>query len=171
MQEQIIQLLRQQDSTAISQLHDAYGGALFGVAMRIVSCKQVAEQVLQDTFVKVWRNAAHYDESKGRLFTWMMNITRNTAIDATRSAQYRNYQKIDNIDSLRHEPGGEVLNPDSIGLREMVQKMDDKHKVLINLVYFNGYTHEAVSEEIGVPVGTVKTRLRVAMTELRKNFD
>lgn len=170
MQDQLINRLKQQDRTAIGELYDAYGGALFGVVVRIVQSRELAEQVLQDTFVKAWRNGASYDASKGRLFTWLLNIARNTAIDATRTAHFRHYQKTDSLDNLVHTPGGESVNPDHLGVKEVVSRLDDKYKSLIDLVYFKGYTQEEVAEETGIPLGTVKTRLRYAIGELRKLF-
>lgn len=170
MQDQLINRLKQQDRAAIGELYDAYGGALFGVVLRIVQSRELAEQVLQDTFVKAWRNGASYDASKGRLFTWLLNIARNTAIDATRTAHFRHYQKTDSLDNLVHTPGGESVNPDHLGVKEVVSRLDDKYKSLIDLVYFKGYTQEEVAEETGIPLGTVKTRLRYAIGELRKLF-
>ncbi|MBK7937804.1 MAG: sigma-70 family RNA polymerase sigma factor [Lewinellaceae bacterium] len=170
MQDQLIVRLKQQDRAAIGELYDAYGSALFGVVLRIVQSRELAEQVLQDTFVKVWRNAASYDVSKGRLFTWLLNIARNTAIDATRTAHFRHYRKTDSLDNLVHKPGMDTLNPDHLGVKEVVGRLDDKYKSLIDLVYFKGYTQEEVAEETGIPLGTVKTRLRYAIGELRKMF-
>lgn len=170
MQNDLILRLNQKDRTAIGQMYDMYGGALYGVVLRIVQSPELAQQVLQDTFLKVWKNSASYDESKGRLFTWLLNIARNTAIDATRTAHFRYQQKTENIDSLVHKPGNETLNPDHLGIREVVSTLDEKYKTLIDLIYFKGYTQEEVAEETGIPIGTVKTRLRYAMTELRKVF-
>lgn len=148
-------------------MYDAYSGALYGVILRIVRSKELAEQALQDTFVKVWRNAASYDSGKGRLFTWLLNIARNTAIDVTRTAQFQQQQKTESLDQLVHEPGGESINPDHVGLREIVDRLDDKYRSLITLVYFKGYTQEEIAEETGIPLGTIKTRLRYAISELR----
>ncbi|HRI59406.1 MAG TPA: RNA polymerase sigma factor [Saprospiraceae bacterium] len=170
MQDQLINRLKQQDREAIGELYDAYGGALFGVVLRIVQSRELAEQVLQDTFVKAWRNGASYDASKGRLFTWLLNIARNTAIDATRTAYFQNYRKTDSLDNLVHKPSGESINPDHLGVREVVGRLDEKYKSLIDLVYFKGYTQEEIADETGIPLGTVKTRLRYAIGELRKFF-
>lgn len=170
MQTELILRLKQQDRTAISQVYDMYSSALYGVVLRIVQSPELAQQVLQDTFLKVWKNSASYDNSKGRLFTWLLNIARNTAIDATRTAHFRNRQKTENLDSLVHKPGNETLNPDHLGVREAVGTLDEKYKLLIDLIYFKGYTQEEVAEETGIPIGTVKTRLRYAMNELRKVF-
>ena len=170
MQDQYISRLNQQDQAVIGELYDAYGGALYGVVLRVVQSPELAQQVLQDTFLKVWRNAATYDPAKGRLFTWLVNIARNTAIDATRSAQFRQQQKTDATDALVHSPGGHSLNPDHIGVREIVGRLDEKYRLLIDLLYFQGYTQEEAAEETGIPLGTIKTRLRYAIGELRRLF-
>ncbi len=171
MQDQLlINRLQAQDRTAIGELYDAYGAALFGVVLRIVQQRELAEQVLQDTFVKAWRNGTSYDTSKGRLFTWLLNIARNTAIDTTRTAHFQKSRKTDSLDALVYSPGGESINPDQIGVREVVNRLDEKYKSLIDLVYFKGYTQEEVAEETGIPLGTIKTRLRFAINELRGIF-
>lgn len=170
IQDQLISRLKQQDRSAIGDLYDAYNKALYGVVLRIVRSPELAQQVLQDTFVKAWRNAAIYDIDKGRPFTWLLTIARNTAIDATRTAHYQYSKKIDNLDNLVHHPGGSTLNLDTLGVREMVSNLDEKYKLLIELVYFQGYTHQEAAEEMGMPLGTAKTRLRYAIYELRKVF-
>lgn len=170
MQEQYINRLKQQDRTVIGDLYDAYGAALYGVALRVVQSPELAQQVLQDTFVKVWRNSASYDASKGRLFTWLLNIARNTAIDATRTAHFQHRQKTESLDGLVHIPGGDSLNPDHLGLKEVVARLDEKYRSLIELVYFQGFTQEEAAKETGIPLGTIKTRLRFAIGELRKLF-
>lgn len=171
MQELIIPLLKAQDKNAVELLYDHYAGSLYGIVYRIVSSKELAEQVMQDTFVKAWRNGASYDESKGRLFTWLLNIARNTAIDATRTSHFRHSRRTDGIDSLIFSQGGDSINSDALGLQEAVNKMDEKYSLLINLVYFNQYTQKEVAEEMGVPLGTIKTRMRRAISTLRKSFD
>ncbi len=170
-QEQIIQLLKSQDRKAMAMLYDKYGEALYGVVIRIVSSRELAQQVMQDTFLKVWRNGVTYDEKKGRLFTWMLNIARNTAIDATRTAHYRKSLITDKIENAYHLIDEESFNPDTVGLKEAVQKLDVKYKDLINLIYFSGYTQKDVAEQTNLPIGTVKTRIRSAILALRKNFD
>jgi RNA polymerase sigma-70 factor (ECF subfamily) len=169
-QDILIERLKQQDASALSELYDAYGGALYGVVLRIVRTPEVAEQVLQDVFLKVWRSIESYDATKGRLFTWLANIARNAAIDAVRSAQYRQQQKTDSLEILVHSPGNSGINPDHIGLRELVGQLEEKHRTLIELLYFQGYTQEEAAEAVGIPLGTVKTRVRQALRELRRAF-
>jgi RNA polymerase sigma factor (sigma-70 family) len=162
--------LQQQDRTVISDLYDAYGPALYGVALRVVQIPELAEQVVQDAFVKIWRNGASYDATKGRLFTWMLNIVRNTAIDATRSAQFKQRQTTDAIDVLTQKPSQQVANTDTIGLRDLVNNLEEKYRLLVDLIYFQGYTQEEAAEATDIPLGTIKTRLRFAIGELRKAF-
>ena len=168
--QQLINRLQAQDRTAIAALYDAYGAALFGVVLRVVQQRELAEQVLQDTFVKAWKNGASYDTSKGRLFTWLLNIARNTAIDATRTAHFQKSKKTDSLDTLVHSPGGSSINPDQIDVRAVVDRLDEKYKLLIDLIYFQGFTQEEAAEETGIPLGTIKTRLRSAISELRGIF-
>lgn len=171
MQDQLlITRLQQQDRNAVGTLYDAYGGALYGIVLRIVQSHELAQQVLQDTFVKAWRNGAQYDTSKGRLFTWLLNIARNTAIDATRTAHFQNARKTGALDNLVYKAGSDDLNPDHIGVRDIVNTLDEKYRLLIELIYFKGYTQEEAAEETGIPLGTIKTRLRYAIGELRNVF-
>jgi RNA polymerase sigma-70 factor, ECF subfamily len=168
--DRIVQLLHSGQQEAVSVLYDQYGAALFGVALRIVRSKELAEQVLQDAFLKIWRNSTQYDTGKGRLFTWMLNITRNTAIDATRTSYFKNYNRTDDITQLYTVESTEGIQPDTIGVRQMVAGLDDKYRVLIEKIYFEGYTQQEVEDELGIPIGTVKTRLRAAINQLRAQF-
>src|SRR4051812_14493882 len=87
-------LLKQRDETAFAYLYDNYAGALNGVISRMVDDEQTAEDILQEAFVKIWNNFSQYDNTKGRLFTWMVNLTRNLTIDMLRSKGYKKQQKI-----------------------------------------------------------------------------
>lgn len=169
-EDKVIEQLRTQQHEAIAYLYDHYGDALFGIILQIVRSRELAEQVLQDTFIKVWKNGPSYERSKGRLFTWLLNIARNSAIDATRTAYYKHYQQTEDLASLYTAPSESNVNPDQVGLKELVGGMEDKYRILIELIYFKGYTQQEVEEELGIPLGTVKTRLRFAIMELRKAF-
>jgi DNA-directed RNA polymerase specialized sigma24 family protein len=169
-QTQMTELLQQKDAFALAQLYDDYGATLYGVVLRIVGSKEIAEQVIQDTFLKIWHKIASYDASKGRLYTWMLNIARNTAIDATRNSHFLNRKNTDCIEVLTDAFGGDCLNPETVGLREIVKGMDEKYTVLIDLIYFNQYTHQEAADVLELPLGTVKTRVRYALLELRKAF-
>jgi DNA-directed RNA polymerase specialized sigma24 family protein len=169
-QTQITELLQQKDAFALAQLYDDYGATLYGVVLRIVRSKEIAEQVIQDTFLKVWHHAASYDASKGRLYTWLLNIARNTAIDATRNSHFHNRKNTEQMEVLTDACGGDCLNLETVGLKEIVRTMDEKYTILIDLIYFNQYTHQEAADALALPLGTVKTRVRYALLELRKVF-
>jgi len=155
----------------LSAIYDYYASALHGVVYRIVGDHTEAEEVLQNVFCKVWEKADQYDPDKGRLFTWLLQIARNSAIDHTRSKNFRKSQVTNTIDDhilqiqndLREE-----INVNSIGIKEFTQILKRNQKEIIDLIYFQGYTQSEVAKELGIPLGTVKTRVRYAIKELRK---
>lgn len=170
-EEELVLLLQQKDQHAFSYLYDNYAGALNGIICRMVEEDQLAEDILQESFLKIWNNFAQYDSSKGRLFTWMINLTRNLTIDTLRSKGYKKQQKISKDENSvinYHDKNYGSDRFDSIGLRKQVSNLKPEQKSIIDLAYFNGYTQEEISKELGIPLGTVKTRMRSAIMELRK---
>lgn len=166
-QDDLSNRFRRPDHVTIEDIYDAYGSKLFGIVLNIVRSRDLAEHVLQDTFVKVWRNSASYDKSKGRLFTWLLNIARNSAIDATRTTHYKHCAKMENLDELVHQHSPHTLNTDCMDVRNMTSQLDEKYRNLIELVYFQGYTQREAAEATGIPVNTIKTRLRRSLLEMR----
>lgn len=173
-EEELVRALKGQETVAIKALYDMYSGALFGVISRIILQAEVAEDVLQETFIKIWKSADNYDSAKGRLFTWMMNIARNLAIDKLRSKDFKNANKnqdiennVDFIDAQKEV----TFNADAIGLKDMITSLKPEFNLVLDMVYFKGYTHVEAAEELELPLGTVKTRIRMAIMELRKNFN
>jgi RNA polymerase sigma-70 factor (ECF subfamily) len=158
---------------AYEHLYDNYSAALYGVIHRIILDEETASDVLQEAFVKIWNGIKSYDPTKGKLFTWMLNICRNMAIDKTRSKDFNNSQKNQSTEIVVNQMGRlktENIKPDQIGLMELVDKLDPNEKLLIDLMYFKGYTQAEIAEEYNIPLGTVKTRLRSATMNLRKVF-
>ena len=151
-----------------------YSASLFGVISRIVIDTAVAEDVLQDTFVKIWNSFSSYNTEKGRLFTWMVNIARNLAIDKIRSKDFKNQgknQELENNVTFIDEQRNTVYKPELLGIKDLVETLKPEQKSILDLVYFKGYTHVEAADELGVPLGTIKTRLRMAIIELRKYFN
>lgn len=148
-----------------------YKTALFGVIQKIVGDEELAADVFQESLVKIWRFGPKYDPEKGRLFTWLLNICRNTAIDKTRLKSFQRTAKIQDPDSTvsmgKDSPAYEI-NTDAIGLRELIATMDPKYQELLELMYFQGYTQQEISDHLTLPLGTVKTRIRTAIELLRK---
>lgn len=166
---EIIQLLRDRSTRAIDIIYRQYIDALYGVVVRIVASDQVAEDVIQESFVKIWQNAGSYDPSKGRLFTWLVNICRNTAIDVTRSKGFRKSQSIlGDEKTVVNVAEVDGFQPEQIGLKELVGRLAPEQRLLIDKAYFEGYTQSELAEELNLPLGTVKTRMRAAMKTLRE---
>jgi RNA polymerase sigma factor (sigma-70 family) len=170
-EEQLISLIRQSDQQAFSYLYDKYSKALLGVIIVYTESQEEAEDVLQSTFVKIWNNFSKYEEDKGRLYTWMLNIARNSAIDHTRSKVHKNNSKNQSIDNNVYELNKSYQhneNYDHIGLNTIVSKLKAEHQQIIKMAYFEGYTHEELSKELNMPLGTVKTKIRQAIISLRE---
>jgi RNA polymerase sigma factor (sigma-70 family) len=162
--------LKSRNKSSLDYLYDYYSAALYGVISRIINNEDVAEEVLQDAFLRIWDRIDSYDASKGRLFTWMLNIARNLAIDKTRSKEINKDRKTDDIDNLvnridRKEQAEQHI--ETIGLKEVLNKLPDEQKFVVEYLYLKGYTQSELAEEFNIPLGTIKTRVRIAMTELR----
>jgi RNA polymerase sigma factor (sigma-70 family) len=163
--------LQQRDQQAFGYLYDHYAPALNAVIYRMVEDKELGEDILQEAFVKIWNNFNSYDRSKGRLFTWMINLTRNLTIDTLRSKNYKKQQKIsadeNAVSNVRDSSTG-IEKFDSVGLVKQLANLKPDQKTIIDLAYFNGYTQDEISKQLNIPLGTVKTKMRSAILELRK---
>lgn len=150
-------------------MYDKYGNALYTVAMKVLQNSYWAEDVIQESLVKSWGKIDQYSAEKGKLFTWLLNIVRNTAIDVKRSAKYKQEKTTESTDSIVHIAETGNRSPDLIfpALNKSVEKLDEKNRLIVELIYFQGYTHQQVSEEYDIPLGTVKSRLRIALKQLR----
>lgn len=169
-EEELVQRLQQQDEAAMAILYDKYSAALYGVILRIVKTEEIAEDVMQESFVKIWYSFHQYDTSKGKLFTWLINVARNSAIDKIRSKQYRVGSRTKPMEDspVNHLQSAYETRPEHIGVKEMVEKLNPDQKIIIDMMYFEGYSQSEVAEELDIPLGTVKTRARAAMKLLTK---
>lgn len=170
-EEDLVLLLKSGDESAFSYLYDHYSGALNGIIFKIINDTTLSEDILQEAFVKIWNNFSSYDPSKGRLFTWMLNITRNLAIDTIRSKGYKKQSKIQSSENAVGNVSNNINEKerfDGLGLREQVTLLKNDQKRIIDLAYFEGFTQNEISQKLGIPLGTVKTRMRAAISELKK---
>jgi RNA polymerase sigma-70 factor (ECF subfamily) len=169
-EEELVQELQNRNQQAFSYLYDNYAAALNGIIFRLVEDKELAEDILQEAFVKIWNNFSSYDSTKGRLFTWMLNLTKNLTIDTLRSKGYKKQSKISGdenaVSNLSDNTGAEKF--DALGIRKQLSNLKPAQRNIIDMAYFNGYTQDEISKEMGIPLGTVKTRMRSAILELRK---
>ncbi|WP_025144276.1 RNA polymerase sigma factor [Pedobacter jeongneungensis] len=169
---ELISGLRLEQIQVFNTLYDQYCGSLFGVIFKIVNQQETAEDLLQDVFIKIKRNFSSYDEGRARLFTWMLNIARNTAIDHLR------------LKSTRQDKCGMVLedaalllnsysysfNTDTLGMKKLIDGLSHRQRLLIDLCYYKGYSHAEIAEHLNMPLGSVKTTLRQAVLALRCIF-
>ena len=168
--ETLILKFQQKDEKAFEALYNMYSDSMHGVIFNIVRDNDIAEELMQDVFIKAWNNASSYSAEKGRFFTWILNIARNAAIDKTRSKAFKNSKKnldaeyfvdiLQNSDSLDKKT-------DAIGIGKFVSKLAKKCIEVIELLYFKGYTQKEASEELNIPIGTIKTHNRNCIKELR----
>lgn len=167
--ESIVDRLLRHDKVAFEKLYDDYSAAIYGLAFKILKDEALAEDALQETFVRIWRKIQTYDPSKGRLFTWMLNIVRNIAIDMLRARESRKVSQTSSIDQYSFDAKGPstAMQIEHIGLRELVDGLPAEQKHVIELIYFLGYSQSDVAEEFNIPLGTVKSRVRLAMNYLR----
>ncbi len=168
-EEELIELLKNDKEAGFNQLYANYSAVLYGISRKIVGSEEIAQDVLQDSFVKIWKNFSKYDSSKGRLFTWLLNITRNTAIDYTRSKEFQTRSKFSTEFKLESHSNASEMNVDAIGMSEMLNLLDPESKLVLETVYMKGYTHVEAAEYLNLPLGTIKTRIRNGMMILRNN--
>lgn len=168
-EQELVSLLKSRDSKAFSYLYDNYSASLYTVIVQVVEDMELANDVLQEVFINIWRRIESYDPSKGRLFTWMLNIARNASIDTLRSKSYQNSQKNQAIPGNPSiNTGSAAINIDNIGFKRILERLKKEYRVLIDLAYFKGYTHEEIADIENIPLGTVKTRIRNALLQLRE---
>ncbi|CAL1520015.1 sigma-70 family RNA polymerase sigma factor [Chitinophaga sp. MM2321] len=167
---ELVQGLRARDQKVFGYLYDHYSPVLYGVIVKVLNDNSSGGDVLQEVFLKIWRHIDQYNEDKGRLFTWMLNIARNTAIDILRSKSHKLEQKIQNITDDVHSINGPLTvhqSIDHLGFSKVLEKLTKEQRILIDLAYYKGCTQEEISRVLEIPLGTVKTRMRNAITQLR----
>ncbi len=169
-EDQLVLGLKKRDKESLSYVYDKYGPALFGIANRIVKDQEVSREVVQDVFLKIWNKIDSYDAKKGKFFTWMLNITRNEAINKIRSKEIKRSTKTDSLDNYVYnvEDNETRAKVEGLGVRELISKLEPDHQFVLTKVYFEGFSHSEVANSFKIPLGTVKSRLRAALKLLRK---
>ena len=160
---------------ALRSLYKNYGGLVFGIALRIVGDAATAEEVTQDVFLRAWRNAASYSGEKGSVATWLGRIARNRALDALRSAKSRgalardDWSELEDDRALAPEDAMDIESR-AAEVRAAVSKLPEAQRVALSLAFFRGMSHSQIAAELGLPLGTVKSRIRDAMRALREKL-
>jgi len=171
LEQHIVQLLEKGDTTAINLLYENYADSLYGVILKVTNNEELAQDALQETFVKVWKNAKKYDSKKAKLFTWLYRIAKNTAIDKLRSYNNKFEREVQIDKSNVYILPSSNLNQDVLDLREHVARLDEKYQIVLKALFFEGMTQQEASEELDIPLGTIKSRLKIGLRELKKVYD
>ena len=169
-EEILVARLLARDEQALRVLHDRYAPNLLAVIMRLVRDKSLAQDVLQEGLLKVWLSIDRYDAGRGRLFTWMVRVCCNQAIDALRSPRHRFHSDIRSLEvgGAQQAVAAPTFNPEHIGLHELTLRLKPRQREVIDLLYFSGCTRTETAEQLGIPLATVKTRARAALQTLAK---
>lgn len=159
--------LKNGDKSALYGLYDMYSGSLYGVILRVVGNEDEAKDVLQETFITIWKKIASYDETKGRFYTWAYRIAKNSSLNRIRNQRQFIQIEDSGVYKMTEEPKS---NPEMTQLNGLLLELEPHHQEAIRLVYFNGYTHAEAHKVMNVPLGTFKSYIRQALKHLRAGY-
>lgn len=167
----IVDLLSKGDKKVMTILYDNYSTALYGVIKKVISDDDLAQDVLQESFIKVWRKGKSYNPQKAKLFTWLYRIAYNSAIDKVRSTNNKTSKEIQIEDSNVYKLTTSCINDDVLDIKKHLSKLDEKYQIVIKSLFFEGMTHQEASDELNIPLGTIKSRLKIGLRELKKIYN
>jgi RNA polymerase sigma-70 factor (ECF subfamily) len=172
---ELLEHISNQDRDALATLYERFGRRVFSLAVRILSDSVSAEEVTQDVFMSVWRRGATYVSKKGKFTTWLFSIAHNRTIDELRKRRRDLSRTNDDIDDHLNLKSGDVSPADATvaqseyaKIRAAMEDLPEEQKNVVELSYFKGLTQTEITEKTGQPLGTVKTRMRLALKKLRK---
>lgn len=171
--EQLLNRIVAQDQDALSLLYERYGTPVYSMCMRALSNNQaLAQEATQDTFMKVWHNPQAWQPSRGRFSSWLLTVARYTAIDLLRAEQRQVTDEATPIDDIHLVAGtgrpDDPLLRDGRLLRELIDRLPPEQAQVVTMGFFHGYTHSDLAKKLNVPLGTVKTRVRLGLQKLRQ---
>ncbi len=174
--EDLISLVESGDTEALAGLYDRHGRSAYSLAYRMMGDRQAAEDLVQDSFIKVWRSAKSYRAERGSVRTWILSITHNRGIDHIRSTASRRRTQ-DRVEmtaetTQQSEAFSETWrNSQRSQVQEALKTLPDEQLKILELAYFSGYTHAEIAEMLDLPLGTVKGRMRLGMKKIKSFFD
>jgi len=167
---QLVRRLYARDETAMTHFYQNYKSALYATIWRIVRHDELAEDVLQESMLKFWQTFAAYDSSRGRLFTWALNISRNLAIDYLRAQRKLTQRTTDFPEHEAELAAPTTFRPEHVGVRDWLAILPAADRQLVDLLYIQGYTHPEAAEALQLPLGTVKSRVRRIIRTLAREL-
>lgn len=164
------QRLLRKDHKAFNDLYDHFSAALYREILKSVQDQVVAEDIFQDTFLKIYKQLQQFNPSKGRLFTWMITIAKNSCLDYFSGPSFKHAEYHQVSDNLRATDQNDIPNKIQFHIIQQLPSLSETTKALLKLIYVHGYTYEETARMCGIPVGTLKTRMRATLKELQKTF-
>lgn len=175
----LMRLIARSQESALSELYDRYSSLVYSMALNVVSDPAVAEEITQDVFIRVWDNAGIYKAERAKVVTWMASLTRHRSIDILRSLKVRPEGHSVPWDTGVGEPSTYGANPNHVEqevefsqkrqrIRSALSTLPEEQREVLAYAYFQGYTHREIAEVLNQPLGTIKTRIRLAMQKLRQ---
>ncbi|MCH8569488.1 MAG: sigma-70 family RNA polymerase sigma factor [Balneolales bacterium] len=175
---QLISKISKEDEAALSELYQLYQRLLFSLCYSILKNKEDAEEVLQEVFIQVWEKAPYYNRDKGTPYAWLTTMTRNRCIDRIRSKAYKKSQITDHDDndvilpfivSNEHDPFSATLAQERTSMvQKVLNLIPDEQRDVLTFAYFEGYSQSEISDKTGIPLGTVKSRMRQGLLKLQQ---
>ena len=165
----LITKLRKGDDRALMALYDRYSGALYGVILRMCRAEDRAKDLLQESFVRIWKKIDQYDPDRGKFYTWSYRIARNTTLNALRKAPP--LIQTEDLSVYKDTAAEENVAVDYTELNGLIRTLEPHHQRALDLVYFNGLTHREAHKEMEVPLGTFKSYVRQALKQLRMQYE
>lgn len=177
--EVLVQRVVERDAEAFAQLYDRYADLVYSVALRVLADPALAEDITQDVFLRVWRTPTAYDAARGRFVSWLVSVARNRAVDEVRMRGRRRVREVGDATAGEDPPDGRAEDPqlavqiqaDRLAVRRALRLLPEDQRVAIELAYFSGLTQQEIAEQLQQPLGTIKTRTRLAMKKLRAALD
>ncbi|HKG03709.1 MAG TPA: sigma-70 family RNA polymerase sigma factor [Conexibacter sp.] len=175
--EDLMQLVQRAEASAFEVVYDRHAGAAFSLAYRMCGARQLAEEVVQEAFLSIWRSGARYDRHRGSVRTWILGITHHRAIDTLRRGvvQDRHRASDEGIEE-RFEAADRTdvevaRREEALEVRGALDVLPDEQRRAIELAYYGGFTQSEIAEMLGVPIGTVKGRMRLGMEKMRDRLE
>lgn len=172
--EELMAVVDRKDPEGFKALYERHGGAAYSLAYRIVGDRAIAEDTTQEAFLSIWRSGSRYDRSRGSVRSWVLSIVRNRSIDALRRGG-AGAPKLDHDDeaALDGQPASErtdatvIRNETARELRGAMRALPEEQSKVIELAYFGGFSHSEIADMVGLPLGTVKGRMRLGLEKIR----
>lgn len=171
--EDLMQLVRDGEARAFEIVFDRHAAASFSLAYRMCGRRAIAEDVVQEAFLSLWRSGARYDRARGSVRSWVLAVVHNRAIDALRRGVVRDRHNVDNeaaaerVAALESTEAEVVRRDEALSVRSALAELPSDQRQVIELAYFGGFTHIQIAEMLELPVGTVKGRMRLGLTKMR----